>query len=726
MLCSLNKTNCVFICNANVKHGMLNTNSEYACSTCNECLLSTNHDMCVVDYLNDVNAHASAKSVKSITKNKWKPTVARTPQQNGVVEMQKRTLVEAARTMLIFSKAPLFLWAEVVATACYTQNRSLVRTRYNKTLSKLIHDCKLDLKYLYIFGALCYPTNKSEDLGKLKPKTDIGIFNGYSPAKKAFLKIPEASLLINPNTLKYGMKSSDPVDTPMVKRTKLDEDPQGTRVDPTRYRGMVGSYMYLTSSRPDLVFVVSMCTKYQAKSIEKHLMVVNRVLCFGVDAAEDFKENMLRDYCWWLKTYCCQVKLMLLDDAADIKLRLLEQSVAAESLSPQVMSSTKLLILNHNEFDLWKMRIEQYFLMTDYSLWEVILNGDAHLLTRVIEDAKTLMEAIEKRFGGNKETKKNGELIIDADEDLTLKDVAVVAKEVEVEENADVQGRPEESQAQIYKIDLEHVDKVLSMQDDKLEPAELKEVVEVVTTAKLMTEVVTDAAATNIAATTLITAAASTITTAPSAARRRKGVVIRDPEETATPSTIIHSKPKSKDKGKGIMAELNKNINWDDVIEHVKEKGRQDNVVLRYQALKRKPQTEAQARKNMMIYLKNMVEFKLDHSKGMSYDDIRPIFEKYFNSNVAFLENTKEQLEEEESRALKRKAETSEEKAAKKQKLDEKVKELKKHLQIMPNDNDDVYTEATPLVGLNLLLILIIFLLLAFGVDAAGKTKGKH
>nr|GEU93579.1 reverse transcriptase domain-containing protein [Tanacetum cinerariifolium] len=115
----------------------------------------------------------------------------------------------------------------------------------------------------------------------------------------------------------------------------------------------------------------------------------------------------------------------------------------------QVVSAAKLPILNPNEFDLWKMRIEQYFIMTDYSLWEVILNGDSPVPTRVIEgvvqpvapttaeprlarknelkahgtllmalpdkhqlkfnihkDAKTLMEAIEKRFGGNKETKK--------------------------------------------------------------------------------------------------------------------------------------------------------------------------------------------------------------------------------------------------------------------------------------------------------------------------------
>nr|GEU32347.1 hypothetical protein [Tanacetum cinerariifolium] len=77
-----------------------------------------------------------------------------------------------------------------------------------------------------------------------------------------------------------------------------------------------------------------------------------------------------------------------------------------ESLSPQVVVAAKLPILNPNEFDMWKMRIEQYFLMTDYSLWEVILNGDSPTPTRIVDDAKSLMEAIEKRFGGNKETKK--------------------------------------------------------------------------------------------------------------------------------------------------------------------------------------------------------------------------------------------------------------------------------------------------------------------------------
>nr|GEU92136.1 hypothetical protein [Tanacetum cinerariifolium] len=73
----------------------------------------------------------------------------------------------------------------------------------------------------------------------------------------------------------------------------------------------------------------------------------------------------------------------------------------------------------------------------------------------------------------------------------------------------------------------------------------------------------------------------------------------------------------------------------------------------------------------MMIFLKNVVGFKMDYFKEMSYDDIRPIFEAKFNTNMAFLQKTKEQIEEEESRALKRLNETPAEKAAKRQKLDE-------------------------------------------------------
>ncbi|GKE80916.1 hypothetical protein Tco_1550916 [Tanacetum coccineum] len=73
------------------------------------------------------------------------------------------------------------------------------------------------------------------------------------------------------------MESSDLVDTLMVKKSKLDEDSQGKAIDPTYYRGMVGTLMYLTASRPDLTFVVCMCARYHTKPTEKHLHAIKRI-----------------------------------------------------------------------------------------------------------------------------------------------------------------------------------------------------------------------------------------------------------------------------------------------------------------------------------------------------------------------------------------------------------------------------------------------------------------
>nr|GEV75014.1 retrovirus-related Pol polyprotein from transposon TNT 1-94 [Tanacetum cinerariifolium] len=109
-----------------------------------------------------------------------------TPQQNEVVERRNRTLVEAARTMLIFSRAQLFLWAEEIATVCFTQNRSIIHRRFNKTPYELINGRKSDISFLHVFGALCYPKNDREDIRKLGAKGDIGFFIGYSADSCAY------------------------------------------------------------------------------------------------------------------------------------------------------------------------------------------------------------------------------------------------------------------------------------------------------------------------------------------------------------------------------------------------------------------------------------------------------------------------------------------------------------------------------------------------------------
>nr|GEX54244.1 hypothetical protein [Tanacetum cinerariifolium] len=242
-----------------------------------------------------------------------------------------------------------------------------------------------------------------------------------------------------------------------------------------------------------------------------------------------------------------------------------------------------------------------------------------------------------------------------------------------VEAQTIAEAKMDKDDAVILKDDKEEdkegtdaVKDVEEAKEDETEPAEVQEVVDVVTTAKLITKVVIAASAiiTTVeaqvlaATTTILTAAPARIATAPS--RRRKGV--------------------------------------NEAIDHVKRKAKEDPAVKRYQAMKRKPQTEAQARKNMMMYLKNVVGFKIDYFKGMSYDDIRPIFEAKFNSNVALLLKKKEQIEEDENRELQKINETPIERAAKRRKLDEELEDLKRRLQIVPNEDDDVYTEATPLV----------------------------
>nr|GEW88560.1 integrase, catalytic region, zinc finger, CCHC-type, peptidase aspartic, catalytic [Tanacetum cinerariifolium] len=109
-----------------------------------------------------------------------------TPQQNGVVERRNQMLVEAARTTLIFSRTQFFLWAEAIGTACFTQNRSIIHRRFNKTPYELINGRKPDISFLHVFGALCYPKNDHEDIGKLGARCDIGFFIGYSADSCAY------------------------------------------------------------------------------------------------------------------------------------------------------------------------------------------------------------------------------------------------------------------------------------------------------------------------------------------------------------------------------------------------------------------------------------------------------------------------------------------------------------------------------------------------------------
>nr|GEV89224.1 hypothetical protein [Tanacetum cinerariifolium] len=218
------------------------------------------------------------------------------------------------------------------------------------------------------------------------------------------------------------------------------------------------------------------------------------------------------------------------------------------------------------------------------------------------------------------------------EENMVLKDLHSVYSKVDTSAHAEP-----------YRMDLEHQEKVLSMQDvDDEELAEVEKVLEVVKAVKLMTEVVTTAGATTTAEATKV-----------SVPRRRRCVVIQEPEET-TSRVVVHSEIEQHEAfSRQLEAELKADINWNAVMEQVKR----------------------------------------------SKSEIRHLFEKHYNYNQAFLEEVNEEVtipkKEVEVEAHKKEGESLEKEITKKQKIDEEAEELKNHLQIVSNDDDDVYTEAS-------------------------------
>nr|GEU70241.1 retrovirus-related Pol polyprotein from transposon TNT 1-94 [Tanacetum cinerariifolium] len=252
-------------------------------------------------------------------------STARTPEQNGIVERQNRTLVEAARTMLSASILPLFFWAEAIATACYTQNRSIIISTHDKTAYHIINDRKPSIKHLHIFCCTCYITRDGKNLDKMKEKGDLCILVGYSTQSKGYRVYNKRTILIvesihirfdeikevsetfvandtsglvpqrqkvsdydNPNPPTMTIQPTSAPSTPTYVHAEennddqaeedhlpddeftnpfcapvqevaessshnIDADLSGNPIDQTKYRSKIGSLMYLTSSRPDIV-----------------------------------------------------------------------------------------------------------------------------------------------------------------------------------------------------------------------------------------------------------------------------------------------------------------------------------------------------------------------------------------------------------------------------------------------------------------------------------------
>nr|GEX19788.1 putative ribonuclease H-like domain-containing protein [Tanacetum cinerariifolium] len=364
---------------------------------------------------------------------------------------------------------------------------------------------------------------------------------------------------------KIGLNDEKSASSPIDTKKPLLKDPDGEDVDVHTYRSMIGSLMHLTSSRPDIMFVVCACAHFQVTPKASHLCAVKRIFRYL-----NGKPHL---GLWYPKDSPFNLVVYSNSDYAGASLDKKSTTRGCQFLGCRLIS--------------WQYKKQT---VSNTSSTEAEYVAASSCCAQVLWTQNQLLDyGVGKGFSGVNTALFEGMLVqqqaandvddVVADNVLANDVCDVVADDVIADDVADVVAHADEGI--IAKIDADKdvtleevaakVDTAKDAKDDKLELDELREVIEV-----------------------------------------------------------------------------------DDVIEQVKRKEKEDNAVLRYQALKRKPQIEAQDRKNIM-------------------------------------------LEEEASRALKRKTKSSEQQAVEKQKLDEEVEELKKHLKIVPNDEDDVYTEATPL-----------------------------
>nr|GEU81435.1 putative ribonuclease H-like domain-containing protein [Tanacetum cinerariifolium] len=498
----------------------------------------------------------------------------------------------------------------------------------------------------------------------------------------------------------------------------LMKDPDGEDVDVHTYRSMIGSVMYLNSSRPDIMFAVNDVTRLQAL-VDKKKVVITEAAIREVLHLDDAEDSTTKFY-----MYPCFIQLIIRKQVGDLSTHTTKYTSPA--LTQKVSANMRRVGKGFSgiETPLFEgMLVEQEIKGegdADEHVEEVTAGDDTHgddsaahgeVLTVIQEPSipsptpptpqpqppqdipstsqvhQTPPQSPQVKRRVKKLEKRNKVRV------LKLRRLQKVRTSQRVDTFNDTvmndesnQGRMmaevDEKDVVILMVDKEEDKKVEEAKveeakvDESAQPAEVQEVVDIVTTAKLITEVVTAASETVTAASVIIPTVEPQVPAA---------------TLTATPARVVVVPSRRR---KGV---LNKDMDWDEAIDHLKRKAKEGLAVKKYQVLKRKPQTEAQARKNMIMYLKNVASFKMDYFKGMSYDDIRLIFKAKFNSNVDFLLKTKEQLKEEENRALQKINETPVERAAKRRKLDEEVEDLKRHLEIVLDEDDDVYTEATSL-----------------------------
>nr|GEX73947.1 copia protein [Tanacetum cinerariifolium] len=315
---------------SSVTNSKLNVNSDLKCATCNGCLFSDNHDLCVLAYINSVNARVKSKFAKKPTTPETQSSVIPQDVEEDIHDIE----VAHIRNDSLFVEPKTYkdaltqsCWIEAMQeelnefkrleTRSYTDFSRICRTQEHGSSSNGCEDHVLNgnlreevyvsqpdrfvdqdnPNHVYKLQKALYGLKQaprvwydmlssfliSQDFSKVWSKFKMSMMGKISFFLGLQISHNPRGIFINQSKYaieslkKYGFESCDPVDTPMVEKSKLDEDKEGKAVDPSHYRGMIGTLLYLTASRPDLQFAICMCAWYQARPTEKHVHTVKRI-----------------------------------------------------------------------------------------------------------------------------------------------------------------------------------------------------------------------------------------------------------------------------------------------------------------------------------------------------------------------------------------------------------------------------------------------------------------
>nr|GEU49642.1 putative ribonuclease H-like domain-containing protein [Tanacetum cinerariifolium] len=666
-------------------------------------------------------------------------SVARTPQQNKVAERRNRTLIEATRTMLVDSKLPTTFLAESVNTACYVLSRTLVTKPHNKTPYELIRRRSPLIDFMKPFGYPVTILNTRDNLGKFKGKADEGYFAGYSVAstnafkeysferfslfKNAFslphvhmvtpiddtgifgntydddvLKkevdmnnvdssyaIPEATKFLKDHPQEQVIGTS----TPMEFNKPLIKDEEAKDVDVHLYRSMIGSLMYLTTSRPDITFAVCACAR---------LVIAKDGRCF-VDTSKVTTGKTL------LSTVGQRVITPLFDtmmvqaaaNMGDTPVETHQTPIVDQPSTSKPQKKQKPRRKQRKEVEVSHDKSEDEDHVPIPSSDPLPSGEDSYTLNELMVSCTSLQEHVfdlqevkdaqSKEIAGLK--KKVSKMIeeIDQDDKIAL--------------NADTQGRKNDDE--MFRVDdLSGEEVVLDTTTGEHEEQIIEDVsiAESVTTAGEVVTTIADKV--SVAPTTDVTEDDITMAQALAALKSTKpNVMVQDQEVSTTVpagATIVTTvvptqraqeyvrqlKAKEQEAARLSKAQQDKetNIPWD----NIQDKMEADSLLAeRLQARERE-----------------------EFSEGMSYNEIKKLFDREMRKVNEFIamdsKAQKSSGKEAQESSTKRITESLKSEISKKQKVDKNVepviddtKELKKCMEIVPDDGDEVLIKATPL-----------------------------